>query len=78
MVPPPPKIEKRIKIIKNNDGEVEVFENEDVMINSGSESIKEMDKEGKVIIIKKIKNKGDKEIEVEIQKKETEESHKND
>lgn len=75
----PHEIEKRIKIIKNDDGEIEVFEDEDVKINSDGESVRVMEEDGKVIIIKEKKNKGETEIEVEVEvnEKETENSQEN-
>lgn len=72
----PPKIEKRIKVIKKDDGETEVFEDEGVQINSDGESVKVIEEDGKVTIKEK-KSKGENEIEVEVQKKETENSNEN-
>ena len=75
----PPKIEKRIKVIKNDDGEVEVFEDENVKIDSDGESVKVIEEDGKVIVIKEKKSKGENEIEVEVEvkEKETENSQEN-
>ncbi len=61
LVKAPPVIEKRIKVIKNDDGEIEITEDEDIKIQR---------KDGKVMIIrKKIEDEG-KEVEIEIEENE--------
>jgi hypothetical protein len=72
LVKAPPKIEKRIKVIKNEDGEIEIIENEDLKLKSNGESIKVLEENGKVIVIKEKKKKGKNEVEVEVEVKENE------
>ena len=68
----PPKIEKRVKVIKNEDGETEIIENEDLKLKSNGGSIKVLEEDGNVIVIKEKKNNGKNEVEVEVEVKENE------
>lgn len=72
-----PKIEKRIKVIKNDDGEIEVFENGNLKTSSDESTIEVMEKDGKVVIIREKNKKDAKEIEVEVKEKKTENSQEN-
>jgi hypothetical protein len=77
LVKAPPKIEKRIKVIKNDDGEIEVFENGNLKTSSDESTIEVMEKDGKVIIIREKNEKDAKEIEVEVKEEKTENSQEN-
>ena len=72
LVKAPPKIEKRIKVIKNDNGEIEVFETEDGEVDLDGASVKVIEEDGKVIVIKEKKSKGENEIEVEVELQEKE------
>lgn len=70
----PPEIEKRIKVIKNDDGEIEIFENGNLKTRSDGSSTEVLEKDGKLIIIKEKNGKDAKEIEVEVKEEKTENS----
>ncbi len=63
----------RVKIIKSDDGKVEVIEDENVWhVKEGDANVKVIEEDGKVITIKEIKKDGEKNVEVNVEVKKEE------
>ena len=68
--PPIHPAPKRIKVIKSDDGKVEVIEDGKTWVTSGDdENVKVIEEDGKVIRIKEIKKDGEKKIDVNVEVK---------
>lgn len=68
-----PQIEKRIKVIAGDDGKVEILEDGDVWsVEDMEEGEKVIEKDGKKIVIKKIKEGDEVKVNVEVEEKEEE------
>jgi hypothetical protein len=66
-----PGMEKRIKVIAGDDGKVEILEDGKVWnVENMEEGEKVIEKDGKKIVIKKIKNGDEVEVNVEVEEKE--------
>jgi len=59
---------KRVKIIKEDDGRVEIIEDEGIWsVKEGEERVKVIEEDGKVIHIKEINKDGEKKVEVKVE-----------
>ncbi len=68
----------RVKIIKSDDGNVEIIEDEKVWsIKEGDENVKIIEEDGNVIHIKEIKKDGEKNVEVKVEVEEEKENENN-
>ena len=64
---------KKVKIIKEDDGKVEIIEDEDVWtVKEGEERVKVIEKDGNVIHIREINKDGEKKVEVKVEVEEKE------
>ncbi|MBT3382722.1 MAG: hypothetical protein HN778_05430 [Prolixibacteraceae bacterium] len=63
-----PKKAKSIKVIRSDDGKVEIIEDENIFhIKKGDARVKVIEEDGKIIRIKEIKEGGEKKVEVKVE-----------
>ena len=67
-MPAPHPVHKNVKVIKSDDGKVEVIEDGGVWsVSEGDENLKVIKEDGKIIHIKEIKKDGEKNIDVKVE-----------
>lgn len=72
-----PKQMKRIKVMKTDDGRVEIIEGDDVWsVEEGDSDVQVIEKDGKKITIKKIKEGEEIKVDVEVEEKKEKEEEK--
>ena len=63
-----PQKAKSVKIIKSDDGNVEIIENENIWnIKEGNAKVRVIEEDGKIIHIKEIKENGQKKVEIKVE-----------